>query len=188
MQRTILAGPELGSALAELRGWLGVTRDAENALLSGLLGASCEACEAFTGIVPLALECESILPVVKNWQGIAAQPVQAALGMEGVPADGARFALASDAWATELGADGTACVRVVRPGSAGRVAVRYIAGLAADWESLPAGLKHGILRLAAHHYRSRGNGADGEVAAAPRAAPPAAIAALWRPWRIMRIA
>ncbi len=46
----------------------------------------------------------------------AAQPVQAMLGLDGLPADGARFTLATDAWAVELGADGTACVRVIRPG------------------------------------------------------------------------
>ena len=180
MNRTILAPPEMGSALEELRSWLAITRDAENPQLESLLRASVEACEAFTGLVPLACECENILPVRKDWQGVPARPVQAVLGIEGLPADGARFALASDAWAVELGADGTACFRIIRPGSAGRVAVRTLVGLSADWASLPDGLKHGILRLAAHHYRARETDTG--------ATPPAAVAALWRPWRIMRIA
>ena len=184
MQKTILVPPVMEGALEELRQWLAITRDAENPQLEALLRASSEACEAFTGITPVACECESILPVCKEWQGIAAQPVQAVLGLDGLPADGARFTLATDAWAVELGADGTACVRVIRPGSAGRVAVRYIAGLAADWESLPDGMKHGILRLAAHHYRARES--DPGVVTVP--GPPAAVAALWRPWRTLRIA
>ena len=180
MNRTILVGPSLGPALLELREWLGVTREAENPQLTALLAAAIETCEAFTGTVPLACECESVLPVRPGWQGIAARPVDAVLGLEGIPAEGARFAMASDAWEAELAADGTACIRVIRQGAAGRVAVRYLAGLASDWASLPDGLKHGVLRLAAHHYRSRDAGEP--------TAPPAAVAALWRPWRVMRVA
>ena len=55
------------------------------------------------------------------------------------------------------------------------------AGLAADWAGLPDGLRHGVIRLAAHHYRERD-------AASAAASPPAAVAALWRPWRAMRLA
>lgn len=47
-----------------------------------------------------------------------------------------------------------------------------------DWSALPEALRHGVIRLAAHLYR------DGDGAAA---APPAAVAALWRPWRRMRL-
>lgn len=51
--------------------------------------------------------------------------------------------------------------------------------LESDWSALPEALRHGVIRLAAHLYR------EGEGAAA--AAPPAAVAALWRPWRRMRL-
>ena len=177
MNRTILAPPVMAGALEELRQWLAVSRDSENPQLESLLRASLGACEAFTGIVPITLEAEIILPVLKEWQGIPAQPVQAVLGIQDIPAEGPRFALPADAWAVELGADGTACIRVTRAASAGRVAVRFIAGLSPDWASLPDGLRHGILSLAAHYYRAR----EGE----PGPSPPAAVAALWRPWRVM---
>ena len=60
-----------------------------------------------------------------------------------------------------------------------RVVATLEAGLAADWAHLPDGLRHGILRFAAYLHR------EGEAAAAE---PPAAIAALWRPWRVLRLA
>jgi hypothetical protein len=46
---------------------------------------------------------------------------------------------------------------------------------------LPEGIRQGALRLAAHQYRER----DVD---APQPVPPAAVAALWRPWRRMRLA
>ena len=57
----------------------------------------------------------------------------------------------------------------------------YTAGLAADWDQLPEGLHHGIMRLAAHQYRERDGTAAGPV-------PPASVAAFWRPWRRLRLA
>ena len=81
----------------------------------------------------------------------------------------------------ELDADGGGRVLISNPGAAGRVAVRLTAGLAADWPSLPEALRHGVLRLAAFQYRER----EGDRASA---LPPAAVAALWRPWRRLRLA
>ncbi len=102
-------------------------------------------------------------------------------GIEGIPAEGARFALPVANYAIELDADGGGRVLVSNPGAAGRVAVRFTAGLAADWTSLPEALRHGVLRLAAFQYRSRED--DGAASM-----PPAAVAALWRPWRRLRLA
>jgi len=62
----------------------------------------------------------------------------------------------------------------------GRMAVRFTAGMAATWSGLPESLRQGILRLAAHHYSMRSN-------EAAESAPPAAVAALWRPWRRLRL-
>lgn len=50
---------------------------------------------------------------------------------------------------------------------------------AAAWPDLPEALRHGIIRHAAHHYRERDND--------PASQPPAAVAALWRPWRALRL-
>ena len=182
MKRALVVPPVLSpAALGELKQWLAISTPGDDAALTALLRTALETCEAFTGLTPLAAECEEVLPASAAWQGLATRPVQAVTGVEGIPAEGGRFALAPEDYAIELDADGGALVRVLRQGAAGRVAVRFTAGLAAGWAELPDGLRHGVLRLAAHHYRERESGSA-------RAMPPAAVAALWRPWRRMRVA
>jgi uncharacterized phiE125 gp8 family phage protein len=180
MQRTIVAPAELpGAALDELKQWLAIRSAGDDAALAALLRAALETCEAFTGTVPLACQCEEVLPASAEWQALAARPVTAITGIEAIPAEGARYALLPEAYEIDLAADGTGLVRVARQGNAGRVAVRFAAGFAPAWELLPEGLRHGIVRLAAHHWRERDRATD--------AGPPAAVAALWRPWRRMRL-
>ena len=55
--------------------------------------------------------------------------------------------------------------------------VRYRAGLAADWAGLPPEIAHGAAIMGAHLFDNRD----------AAAVPPAAVAALWRPWRRMRL-
>lgn len=172
----------LPAALAELKDWLGITTAADDAQLTRLLRASIDLCEDFTGLMPLQQSCEELLPACADWQMLATRPVQAITGVTGVPAEGGRFALPVGNYQIDLDADGAGLVRVSNPGSAGRVAVGFTAGVAPDWPSLPDALRHGALRLAAHQYRGR------EDAAANVAVPPAAVAALWRPWRRLRLA
>ena len=180
MQRTTPTPPELpAAALDELKQWLAIRSSADDAALTGLLRTALEMCEAFTGTMPLACTCEELLPASGEWQTLATRPVQAITGVEAIPAEGARYVLALDAYAIDLAADGAGLVRVTRQGTAGRIAVRFTAGLAPAWEVLPEGLRHGVVRLAAHHWRLRDSGAD--------AGPPAAVAALWRPWRRVRL-
>lgn len=180
MQRTIVAPAEVpGAALDELKAWLGVRTSADDGALIALLRAALETCEAFTGSVPLALTAEEVLPAGADWRPLASRPVTSIFGLDGIPAEGARFALDADAYEIDIDADGTGRVRVTSQGSAGRVAVRFTAGLAPAWELLPDAVRHGVIRLAAHHWRERDSASD--------AGPPAAVAALWRPLRRMRL-
>jgi uncharacterized phiE125 gp8 family phage protein len=181
MKRAITAPPVLApAALDELKDWLAITTTREDAALTALLLAALETCEAFTALMPLEATCEEVLPADTCWRGLQTRPVQSVGGVEGIPAEGARFALAAEDYAIDLDADGGAHVRIINQGAAGRVAVSFVAGLAADWASLPNGLRHGVVRLAADAYRRR----DGEGTGAQ---PPTAVAALWRPWRRMRL-
>jgi len=181
MKRAIVVATTLApAALDELKDWLGINTPGEDTSLTALLRAALETCEAFTGTMPIEADCEEVLAVSSEWQSLEARPVLAITGVDGIPAEGARFALQADAYALEFRPDGSGWVRVLNPGIAGRVAVRFTAGLASDWASLPDGLRHGVVRLAAHHYRQRDNGEKGPV-------PPAAVAALWRPWRGLRL-
>jgi uncharacterized phiE125 gp8 family phage protein len=173
MRRTFIAPPAIGpAALAELKLWLGITATADDAPLADLLAAALETCEAFVGLLPLEATCEEVLAAGRGWLGLATRPVQAITAIAGLP---------SDAWEAELDGDGAGRVRLISPGDIGFVTVRFIAGLAPDWPSLPEGLRQGVMRLAAHQHREReGSGAS--------PLPPAAVAALWRPWRRLRLA
>ena len=177
MRRVILTPAAVPpAALAELKQWLGITVAADDAPLAGLLTAALDMCESFTGRMPLAQTCEEALLAQGGWQMLATRPVTAVLEVKRI--DGTP--LPPEGYAIELEADGSARVRLFGP-EAGRATVRFTAGLAPAWEALPEGLRHGIVRLAAHQHREReGSGA------APL--PPAAVVALWRPWRRMRLA
>lgn len=180
MNRVILTPAVLPpSALAELKQWLGITTAGDDAPLARLLAAALETCEAFIGIMPLEAVCEEMLDVRGGWQTLATRPVQAISAVEGVATDRIRVALAPASWEADLDADGTGRLRL--PTSASRVAVRFTAGLAPSWDTLPESLRHGIVRLAAHQHRERENSG-----AAPL--PPASVVALWRPWRRLRVA
>jgi uncharacterized phiE125 gp8 family phage protein len=181
MQRTILVPASLsGAALAELKAWLAIGAAHDDAALTELLRASLDTFEAFTGIIALEATCEEIHPATAGWTALASRPVQAIVQVEGVPAQGARVLLAADDYAIDLDADGGGRVRLIRQGAATRIAVRVTAGLAGGWSALPETVRHGVVRLAAHHFRARDDQAASE--------PPAAVAALWRPWRRMRLA
>ena len=181
MKRAIVTPAVLApSALAELKQWLGISTTHDDAPLASLLRSGLETCEAFTGTLPLAAECEEVLAASGDWQCLATRPVQAITGAEAILPSGARLALAASTYEIELDADGTGRVRLRDAGTASRVAVRFTAGLAAAWDQLPEALRHGVLRLAAHQHRERETSGAAPV-------PPAAVAALWRPWRRMRL-
>ena len=181
MKRAILGAPALApAALAELKDWLGISLASEDAALGVQLRVALETCEAFTGIIPIESDCEEIFAVSADWMKLETRPVHAILAVEAIPANGSRVPFATDAYAIDFAGDGTGMVRVTNPGLAARIAVRFSAGLAADWANLPDGLRHGVIRLAAHQYRQRETRGEESM-------PPAAVAALWRPWRRLRL-
>ena len=182
MHRTILTPAALtGAALAELKDWLGISASGEDAPLTAVLRAALDLCEGFTGLIPLEVSCEERIPASANWQRLAVRPVHAVTGVEALLADGTRSTLPVQTYAIDLDSDGHARVRLSGPAPAPRLAVQMTAGLAPDWDSVPDGLRHGVIRLAADLYRDRTE---------PGAArtPPAAVAALWRPWRALCLA
>lgn len=182
MKRAIILPADVsGPPLSELRKWLGISNNNEESLLMGLLRASLDMCEAFTGQMPLESRCEDALHTGSGWQCLSARPVQAITSVELVAPDGSRQPLAVTDYEIEIDAEGTGRVRLTGSHAEQRaLAVGYTAGLANNWYALADPLKHGIIRLAAHNYRDRD--------ATEQLAPPASVAALWRPWRAMRLA
>jgi uncharacterized phiE125 gp8 family phage protein len=173
----VLPPEAAGAAKAYLR----VERADEDALIAGLVLAAAEICEAFIGRALLTRGFEETVTAGRAWRRLSRGPVRTIGPVEALPADGAAQPLASEAYGIDVDAAGEGWVRLADPGELRRIRVGYQAGLAGAWADLPAALRQGIVRLAAHFYTNRG--AEG-----PRPVePPAAVAAFWRPFRRNRL-
>ncbi|MEO0030784.1 MAG: hypothetical protein RIS94_542 [Pseudomonadota bacterium] len=186
MKRAIVAPPALSpAALTELKSWLGISTTGDDAELGALIKVALELCEGFTGTMPLQAGCEEILPASGEWQTLGTRPVQAITGVAALDAQGARTTLSAAAYGIDLDADGGGMVRLRQPIDQSRMVVQFTAGMASEWADLPEAIRHGVMRLAAYQHRER----DAETTRTGTTGnPPAAVAALWRPWRRMRLA
>jgi uncharacterized phiE125 gp8 family phage protein len=169
-------------AAGAAKGFLRVERGDEDGLIGGLTAAAAELCEGFTGQALLARGFAETIAASRAWQRLTRTPVRAILSVEALAAAGPAQPLASDSYAIDIDANGDGWVRLTAPGDVRRIRVGYEAGVAGDWADLPAALRHGITRLAAHFYTHRA--AEGGRAADE---PPAAVTALWRPYRRIRL-
>lgn len=165
------------AASDEAKAYLRIEGAGEDGLVARLMRSSAELCEAFTGQALLARGFTETLPRDGTWTRLAATPVRAIAGIEALSADGEGIALDPGAYAVDIDANGDGWVRLLA--APGRARVSFDAGMTSQWEDLPEALRQGIVRLAAHSYTHR--------AAAEEGGPPAAVAALWRPWRRMRL-
>ncbi|MDP1027790.1 hypothetical protein Q5H91_11240 [Sphingomonas sp. KR1UV-12] len=162
-------GAVVAAAVAAAKGLLRLEGTAEDAVLTRLVNGAIEAGEVYCGVRFTERTVEAALTGTGDWQALAERPVVA---ITGVAATGGG-ALAVDAHAVDI-EGGLGRVRV----PAGmQVLVTYRAGLAPRWTAMPAGVAHGVVLLAVHWFENRG--AD--------AMPPAAVVALWRPYRRLRI-
>lgn len=170
---SVVAG--LAAAAGE---YLRLSPGMEAPLLARLAGTAIGLCERFCGQAIVARTWEDVLPVSPDWQRLAGSPVTAIAGLTALPVAGAPFVLPVGAYALDIDAGGDGWVRVAGAGGASRVAVSYSAGTAADWAAVPGPVAQGCVLLVVHLFEHR----DGV------AMPPAAVAALWRPYRMMRLA
>ena len=167
-------------ALADAKAYLRIDGSDEDAVLTTLVGAAIGLCECFTGLALFSAARSDIVPACSpEWQRLPAAPVSTIASVATIDPAGVTAALAVDAYAIDIDASGDGWVRLTAPPSTSRVQVGYTAGLAADWPSLAEPLRQGVTRLVAHLYAHRD--------AADDAGPPAAVAALWRPYRRMRL-
>lgn len=179
MPRTIIAPPDFsGAALAALKAWLAITTDGENALLARLLASAHDTCERFTGLMPLGCGVEEMLAPAPGWLPLATRPVRAFATVTWLDQEGEATMLDHSQWSQAIEANGAASIRLKEPPAEGRIVVSLTAGVAESWGSIPPALGDGIVRLAAHAYRTRDSVAS---------EPPAVIAALWRAWRRLRL-
>lgn len=171
--------PALDAAAAEVKTYLRIEGAQEDELVRRLVASGALLCEAFTGRWLLARAGSEMVTPGPAWRRLAAAPVRAIIGLEALASDGSAVPLPIDAYAIDIDPDGRGWVRILRTHDGKRVRVRFEAGLAETWAELPESLRHGVVRLAAHLYTQRGGEAGGE--------PPAAVTAMWRPWRRLEI-
>ncbi|RDV07777.1 hypothetical protein DXH95_01130 [Sphingorhabdus pulchriflava] len=171
----------LGSdMLEEARAYLRLEYEEEDASLGTVLLGAIGYAEAYLGQMLLRRNAREVLPASMRWQRLSVLPVSLVNSVTGIPAEGMPFALSSEAYKIEIDAHGEVWLRVTQPGSAGRVEVACMAGMAQTWAELPEAIRLGVLRLAAHLHLHRDNPDD--------PGPTEGVAALLRPWRRRRLA
>lgn len=166
--------------LAEAQAYVRVETGEEEAILAGLIRTASAMCEQFTGRVILSREFTETLGACGDWQRLALTPVRSIDGVEAIGEDGNAVPLAAGDYAMDVDSSGDGWVRLAAASSGVRkLRVTGTAGMAADSNEVPEPIRQGVVRLTAHLFNARdGGGGD----------PPAAVTALWRPFRRMRLA
>lgn len=183
-RRVVVPADVSGEALAELKNWLGISRPNEDALLSNLLLAGLEMFEAYSGQAPLSQLVEEHISTAPDAHCLRSNPVVALENIELISEDGARHSLEPGDYSYELTTASRAVLEITKSLEGHAVAVQVRCGIAQAWSDIPAGIKQGLIRLAAFHYRNRDR--TGEDAS--NATPPDSVAAMWHPWRGVRLA
>ena len=169
----------IAAGLDDAKSYLRIEGDDDDDGVTALLGAAGGVAEGFLSQAILIRTFEETIPAVGQWRRLARMPVRAITSVQGLPLEGAAFDLPVDAYAIDIDADGDGWVRVSNPGDATRVVVTYQAGISPAWTGLPDMIRQGIIRLVAHFHAHRD--------VRDERGPPIAVAALWRPWRRMRL-
>ncbi len=170
-------------SLAEAQAFVRVESGEEEALLAGFVRSASALCEAFIGQAVMTRGFRQTLAPSGAWQRLGRTPVRSIDQIETLAEDGSAAVLAPAAYAIDIDASGDGWVRVMNAGAARRVRVSGQAGIAMNGNDVPEPLRHGILRLVGHLFANR----DGGGTKGPGGEPPAAVTALWRPYRRMRL-
>jgi len=165
--------------MSEAQAYVRIDTGEEEAVLAGLIRSASALWEAFVNQVVIARPFELDLPASGNWERLAVTPVKSISEVATLEADGVAAVLPNDGYAVDIDSSGDGWVRVVQADGALRVRVTGTAGIADDENGVPEPIRQGVLRLIAHLFTTRdGEGGD----------PPAAVTALWRPYRRLRLA
>lgn len=160
--------------LAEAQAFARIETGEEEALVAGLIRSASALCEAFLGQAVIERAFAEQLPASFEWQRLKSAPVRS---IEAVTKDGA--ALEPSSYATDIDASGRGWIRLIHAGSGGTVDISGTAGLAVGQNGVPEPIRQGVLRLVSHLFSAR-DGEGGDI--------PAAVTALWRPYRRMGLA
>ena len=159
--------------LAEAQAFARVETGDEEAVLAGLVRTASALCEAFLCQLVIARDFREHVPVSPHWQRLSVAPVRS---IDSISHD--NTALAATAYSTDIDSNGAGWVRITDSRIAGAVEVSGSAGMATSPNGVPEPIRHGVLKLVAHLFSER----DGDGSAIP-----AAVTALWRPYRRVRL-
>src|SRR4051812_27406799 len=176
-----MAGPGLALpavTMSEAQAYVRIETGEEEAVLAALIRTASALCEAFINQVVIARDFVLDLPAGSAWEKLPVTPVRVIAEVESVDWDGIAVPLSSSSYAIDVDSSGDGWVRLMAS-EAMRVRVSGTAGMADDENGVPEPIRQGVLRLSAHLFTAR-DGEGGE--------PPAAVTALWRPYRRMRLA
>jgi uncharacterized phiE125 gp8 family phage protein len=174
MMMTSLLPGEAPVGLNEARGWLRMGTTADDAVVAQLIRAATDLCEAFIGQWLIVRAGQEAAALRAGAARLSARPVTAVDGVTLILPDGAEIALGEAAYRVTIARDGTAHVAVHDAQGAGRARIAYRAGMAPNANAVPEAIRQGIVRMVQHLHEARGGAAS---------APPAAVVALWQPWR-----
>ena len=178
MERDPIPEAVVAAAAESVRAYLRGGASEAGGLVERIAASAILLFEAFAGRVLIVRGGREVLPAQARWTRLEATPVRSIDQVEGLPAEGSAFVMPVGSYGIDLDATGDGWVRVGVAGIAGRVRVTLSAGDCADWDAVPGPIAQGVVMLAAHMIEGRG----------AEDAPPAAVSALWRPYRRMRIA
>lgn len=165
-------------SLSEARGWLRMGAGVDDAVVGQLLRAATSVCEAFVGQWLMRRSGTEVLALAGGAVRLTVRPVVAVETVIVLAADGGETVVDSGAYRLSVAPDGRGRLTIDSAGNAERVRVSYRAGIAEDGADVPEAIRQGILRMTQHLYDAR----DGKDPA-----PPAVIAALWQPWRVLSL-
>ena len=164
--------------LNEAQAYVRIETGEEEALLAGLIRTASGLCEAFINRIVVARPFEQDLPASGAWERLPVTPVRSITDVAALDVGGIATPLASDGYTIDIDFAGDGWVRVSSAIADGRIRVSGAAGMADSENGVPEPIRQGVLRLVAHLFTAR-DGEGGE--------PPAAVTALWRPYRRMRL-
>jgi uncharacterized phiE125 gp8 family phage protein len=162
--------------LEQARAYLRLESSGEDALVARLVASATALAEAYLGMALVRRTVVETLAAGEAgaWRRLGSAPVAAIVRVARIAVDGSAAMLGADDYAIDIDARGEGWVRAA---GGGRLRVTYTAGLAEVLEEVPAPIAQGVIRLAAHLYARRDD----------MSGPPAAVAALWRPYRRLRL-
>jgi uncharacterized phiE125 gp8 family phage protein len=165
--------------MSEAQAYVRIETGEEEAVVAGLIRTASALCEAFLNRVVIARDFALELPGTSEWQRLELTPVQSIGSVDALDSSGIGSPLPAGGYAVDIDSSGDGWIRMTDASDATRVRVNGTAGMAQDENGVPEPIRQGVLRLIAHLFTVR----DGDGGAVP-----AAVTALWQPYRRMRLA